>query len=77
MRNDVFQKTQETRITQMNVILLNAPTLVMKELHSVLDKRAGIKLVSLGVPRILDPKLVHEVFEKIQQYLPALFFHNQ
>lgn len=57
----------------MNVILLHSPTLVMREIRSVLDKRTDIKLISIDVPLALSSSVSEKIFEKIKNFLPAIF----
>lgn len=58
----------------MNIILLHSPTLVMKEIRSVLDKRSDVKLISLEIPLTISSNAAEDIFNKIKQYLPAIFF---
>lgn len=57
----------------MNLILLHSPTLVMREIRSILDKRSNIKLISIDIPLTISSVTAENIFLKIKQYLPAVF----
>ncbi len=58
----------------MKVILLHSPTLVMKEIRSVLDKRTDVSLISLEIPITISSNAAEKIFSKIKPHLPAVFF---
>ena len=56
----------------MNIVFLNSPNFLARELNSALRRRSDVRLIAVELPYHINDAAAPLVFDQIKQYLPAL-----